>query len=603
MYLQKILYTVSRKYGNEQEEDEKMNFQECLNNYIIQIRCNGKELARNSEISETVISRYRKGERTPYADSEYLKKLSDGIIKTAAEKGIRDFKADKVLQTLRESLEDDRDEPVFNGQKLDILLRELDINISRLAAFLHYDPSYLSKIRTGKRNPAHQQQFVEKVCEYVIANYKDEQDRKKVVYLIQCNEDELADSSSYRRKLREWLNSSMPDGVDYVSAFLRKVDSFNLDDYIRAIHFDSFKVPKVPFQLPVSRHYYGLKEMREGELDFLKHTVLSKSMKPLYICSDMPVEDMAADEDFAKKYMFGLAMVLKKGLHIHIIHDVERPMKDMMLGLENWVPLYMTGQISPYYLKGVQNRVYSHLHYCSGQVAMTGDCISGHHDLAHYYLTSRKEEVSISQKNMEFLLKKAHPLMDIYREERKKELHASLLENAGKEGRRRRVLAVPDLGVLPKKLLEEILERNHVVLNEKTVILESYKRSATCLETILKHSVVEDEVSVLSEAEYEKYPLVLPLAECFLEKDIRLTYEEYHACIGAAENYAKANENYQFNLTKIKGFHNIQITCFEGKWCMISKNRAPAIHFVIHHPKLRYALENMVLPIRDDEIE
>ena len=76
-----------------------------------------------------------------------------------------------------------------------------------------------------------------------------------------------------------------------------------------------------------------------------------------------------------------------------------------------------------------------------------------------------------------------------------------------------------------------------------------------------------------------------------------------HACIGAAENYAKANENYQFNLTKIKGFHNIQITCFEGKWCMISKNRAPAIHFVIHHPKLRYALENMVLPIRDDEIE
>ena len=582
---------------------EKMNFQECLNNYIIQIRCNGKELARNSKISETVISWYRKGERAPSADSEYLKKLSDGIIKTVAEKGIRDFKADKVLQTLRESLEDNRDEPAFNSQKLDILLRELDINISRIAAFLHYDPSYLSKIRTGKRNPAHQQQFIEKICEYVASNYKDEQDRKKVTYLIQCNEDEITDSSLYRKKLREWLSSSKPEDVDYVSGFLRKVDSFNLDDYIRVIHFDSFKVPKVPFQLPVSRHYYGLKEMREGELDFLKHTVLSKSMKPLYICSDMPVEDMAADKDFAKKYMFGLAMVLKKGLHIHIIHDVERPMKDMMLGLENWVPLYMTGQISPYYLKGVQNRVYSHLHYCSGQVAMTGDCISGHHDLAHYYLTSRKEEVSISQKNMEFLLKKAHPLMDIYREERKKELYAALIENAGKEGRRRRVLAVPDLGVLPKKLLEEILERNHVSADDKTTIIEYYRRDRECLETVLKHSIVEDEVSEICEEEYGKYPPVLPIAECFLEKDIHLTYEEYQACIKAGRDYAKANENYQFNLTKIKGFHNIQITCFEGKWCMISKNRAPAIHFVIYHPKLRYALENMVLPIRDDEIE
>lgn len=73
-----------------------------------------------------------------------------------------------------------------------------------------------------------------------------------------------------------------------------------------------------------------------------------------------------------------------------------------------------------------------------------------------------------------------------------------------------------------------------------------------------------------------------------------------HRC---GRELCEANENYQFNLTKIKGFHNIQITCFEGKWCMISKNRAPAIHFVIHHPKLRYALENMVLPICDDEIE
>lgn len=48
-----------------------------------------------------------------------------------------------------------------------------------------------------------------------------------------------------------------------MSGALQKMDEFNLDDYIRAIHFDSFKVPKVPFQLPVSRQYYGLKEMRE----------------------------------------------------------------------------------------------------------------------------------------------------------------------------------------------------------------------------------------------------------------------------------------------------------------------------------------------------
>ncbi len=30
---------------------------------------------------------------------------------------------------------------------------------------------------------------------------------------------------------------------DYVSGFLKKMDEFNLDDYIRAIHFDQFQNP------------------------------------------------------------------------------------------------------------------------------------------------------------------------------------------------------------------------------------------------------------------------------------------------------------------------------------------------------------------------
>ena len=322
-----------------------MSFQECLNKYITQIQCNGRELARNSGISETVISRYRNGERAPSADSEYLKKLADGIIKTAEEKEIRGFDGRNIFQTLRDSLETEKQGQEFNGQKLDALLKELNINISRLAAFLHYDPSYLSKLRTGKRAPAHQQEFIDKVCSYIAINYREDTDKKKVAFLTGCQEKELTETAEYKKALEDWMMSgnNIKD-IDYVAGFLHKVDDFNLDEYIRAVHFDSFKVPKVPFQLPVSRHYYGLDEMREGELDFLKHTVLSKSTQNLYMCSDMPVEDMATDKEFAKKYMFGLALVLKKGLHIHIIHNIERPMKDMMLGLENWVPLYMTGR-------------------------------------------------------------------------------------------------------------------------------------------------------------------------------------------------------------------------------------------------------------------
>ena len=575
-----------------------MTFQEQLNLYIEELSCSGRELAQNSGISETILSRYRKGERLPGADSDYLKKLAAGIALTAEQKGKKKDQ-ESVLEVLLAALKQEEKSEIFYYQKFDILLRELEINVSKMASALHYDPSYISKIRTGKRTPSDVRGFAENVCGYIVRNFSGQEELSKIAALTGCDNETLTHPENSFLLLQNWLCVGKFETMDYISGFLQKMDEFNLDDYIRAIHFDSFKVPKVPFQLPVSRQYYGLKEMREGELDFLKHTVLSKSMEPLHLCCDMPVEDMAQDQEFAKKYMFGLAMVLKKGLHIHIIHDVERPMKDMMLGLENWIPLYMTGQISPYYLKGIQNKVYSHLLYTSGQAAMTGDCISGHHDTAHYYLTSRKEEVEICRKNTKYLLKKAHPLMEIYREEKRAALFDFLEKDSHEEGQRRRILAAPPLFVIPQEVLKQILAENGISRQECAGILKAHAREQRRIESILTHSQVVDELSQVTKAEYEKYPAVLPVAECFLEKDILLTYQEYRTCVEAAMAYADAHKNYQFSLIKVKGFHNIQITCRMEKWCMVSKNKTPSIHFVIHHPKLRYALENMILPIRD----
>ena len=57
------------------------------------------------------------------------------------------------------------------------------------------------------------------------------------------------------------------------------------------------------------------------------------------------------------------------------------------------------------------------------------------------------------------------------------------------------------------------------------------------------------------------------------------------------------HENYIAEFTKANAFRNLQILIHEGQWAMISKGNAPAIHFVIHHPKLRSAIENFISPV------
>ena len=77
-----------------------------------------------------------------------------------------------------------------------------------------------------------------------------------------------------------------------VSKFLSKLDDFDLNEYIKVIKFDELKVPSVPFQIPSSKTYFGIKEMMGSELDFLKSTVLSKSSAPVIMYSDMPMKEM-----------------------------------------------------------------------------------------------------------------------------------------------------------------------------------------------------------------------------------------------------------------------------------------------------------------------
>lgn len=93
----------------------------------------------------------------------------------------------------------------------------------------------------------------ENVCRYIVRNFSGQEELNKIVALTGCDNETLMHPENSFILLQNWLCSGKFETMNYISGFLQKMDEFNLDDYIRAIHFDSFKVPKVPFQLPVSK--------------------------------------------------------------------------------------------------------------------------------------------------------------------------------------------------------------------------------------------------------------------------------------------------------------------------------------------------------------
>ena len=337
--------------------------------------------------------------------------------------------------------------------------------------------------------------------------------------------------------------------------------------------------------------------MMESELDFLKATVLSKSTSPVIMYSDMPMKEMAKDSEFPKKWMFGMAMMLKKGLHLYQIHNIDRSFDEMMLGLESWIPMYMTGQISPYYLKNVQNNTFLHLLKVSGSVALSGEAIAGCHADGKYYLTKSKREVEYYQKRADDLLKNAYPLMDIYRNERETELNTFLIADTRKTGKRRGIRSTLPLYTISEELLEQILTRHGMDSGQKQRIRKHVKAQKERIVSILESETLEDEVPALTPEEFSKNPPVLDLSGIFCETNLPYSEEEYRMHMSDTKAFSRKNPNYILQINTTHTFNNLQILVHEGQWAMISKSKAPAIHFIIHHPKLRNAIENFIPPI------
>ena len=568
-----------------------MNFKEVLNKYLKELNCSSKKLSNESGLSESVISRYRSGERTPVKNSEQLNKLTNALFNIAKDNDKNKYTFDKIESDFNSTLaSDDFDYTTFSNN-LNTLITSLNINTHEMSKYIVFDASHISRIRYGKAKPSNPVEFSNKICSYILNRYKNPDDINNLMMIIGCKKSDLSNEKIYST-LFNWLTSEIVPVKNQISDFLHHLDSFNLDDYIKVIKFDELKVPSIPFYKAKTKHYYGIEEMKQGELNFFKGTVLSKSKEDIFMCSDMPMEDMAKDIDFGKKWMFAIAMCLKKGHHLNIIHNLDSPFNEMMLGLESWIPIYMTGQISPYYLSNLKNNIYNHLNYVSAAAALSGECINGFHNKGMYYLTTNKNEIEYYKEKSDLLLKKAKPLMEIYRESNIKEYHLFLKKDENIECDRTRYISSLPLFTISDELLIKILKRNKLTKEEIDKIIKYKNNEFKYMNSILKKNKVFDYIYVIKEDEFISDTPSLLLNNLFIDKTINYTYKEYIEHLKLTNEYSKNNKNYNILTEKDKTFKNITITILKNNHVIISKNSNPTIHFVIRHPKLVAAIES-----------
>lgn len=568
-----------------------MKIAEKLEQYLNMLGCTSQMLAEVSGVSPASISRYCSGAQIPKQSSKTLEKLAKGIAKLASSMHT-EITEESVLHELCACCVTQANTGKLLAENFGVLVNQLNISLTALSEFSNFHLSYLYRIRSGERKPRKSDDLRDSICKFV-ARYHNSKTEKMI--LSRLTGREITDDRSLFDAVCEWLYADHSGEMksDTAEHFLAHLDNFDLREYIRTFTLSS---PESSAQflpvMPAAQRYYGLERFKQAELDFIASVLCSDSAQSVKMCSDMPMSDMATDPEFTRKWMAGLALLMKKGIRLEVIHDLDRPFEEMMYGLSGWIPLYMTGQVSPYYFKSVRNGLYRHLLYSADHSALRAECLTGFHEDGCYELATAPQEVAYCRTRAKELFRKASPLMEIYREDSAAAFRIFEDRESAHTGQRRHILTVPPIYSLSDALLERILNRYSVPEVNQLQIRQYVSRQRLNTERILQHSSITDELPELTREEFEAYPLSLSLSGMFYPDELQYTYEDYQAHLRLTQEYAQTHEGYTLQHPSEAVFRNIQIRILAGSYVIIAKNKYPMIQFVIRHRSLCEAIEH-----------
>lgn len=581
-------------------KDRIMSFSERLDSYLKELGVSAKELSLESGVSQVVISRYRTGQRIPSLDNRgVLEELAYGIEALSHKNDREPINATDVLEAFDSDLS--LLNVPFNYENFNFLIRELSLNASEMSRVMNYDPSYISRIRTGKRRPPDPEEFVSTLCKFIYPSLGKSVSVTAFRDLLNVPASEKFDSyDSFCTLLKAYiLNNDNVSEDKNVSVFLKYMDEFDLNDYIRSVHFDEIKLPNVPFSIPKTKVYFGVEGHKAAELDILKLIISSKSNEPAFLFSDFELSDLINDPEFNKKFMTGLAMILKKGIKIQYILNLDSTPNEILFALETLLPLYMTGQVEVYYLPERHNDIFKHLIRVAGSVAMIGTGISGDRKGYCFRTTTSKTFVSGVRQTANALLANASPLMEMYTDYNQPEFIEFLKINTYQKRPRYNKLSSLPMCTIPEKTLRNVLKRNNVSEDIISKEIEYLRALKTMMEVWLRDIEVVDEVPIISKKEFEKAPLFMQLPGGPLPFDLPYTYEEYSEQLEVSREYAKKNKNYKLVENPNSTFRNINIIIYKGEFIWISKMRAPSIQLIIRNAELREVFEKMYFNVEE----
>lgn len=459
------------------------------------------------------------------------------------------------------------------SEKLDFLMSMTKTTNSALALYLSLDASHVSRLRRGERKLSKSGNYLEMMAAYFSRHCQEGYQRKALSEVINLPEDAFDNSLRVAQSLILWLKKEeMWTPETMVSPTKKSAGA---------------KCP--PAEKESLTLYYGTEGKRRAALAFLTKVLESKEPRTLLLFSDEDTEWMTGDPAFMMKWASLMVQAVSAGNRIRIIHTLNRNLDEMMTALNQWMPLYMTGSIEPYYYPKKRDGVLKRtLFVAPGLVAVssTSTVHSGEENVI-IFAEDGKVVQSFRQEFMNYF-SQCRQLMKIYTRDEQKE-HLRMLSEF-EQSRADTVLRTESLSLLtmPDTVLASVAAR----INEENqeLLLENMRNRQRLFMNHLKENRFTEVIRLEKPETVREGRARISISCLFQMEDLYYTEEEYAQHLENMIFLLESNDNYHVYIEESPRGEGVALYAKEDLGAVIFKVTAPAITFSINESNMTAAL-------------
>ena len=571
-------------------------FSERLNKIFTLLDVTSGDFARFAGCDKSYISRLSCGARVPKNGGAGAWRIVDGIYASADEKGktagicqliscedqnsadgIKSqimawlYGGEEVTDKKPKAPKDKVPYRVF-GEKLNAVMELAEISNIRLGNLVNIDTSYISRFRNGLRSPKYNPRTMDAICTALLRRLGEQNRIKQLAALMKADPDALTDEEEAFSLFHDWLyDTEKTDSSSVIEKLLETIDTFSIDAKTPLPSFEEVAAT-VKCEDTV---YFGSTGLQNAVIRFLGG-VISGGGKELYLYSDQNM-NWLTDPAFRLKWAALMLCCVQKGIKIHVIHNVDRDVSEMIEAIISWLPLYMSGMIRSYYCKKQKNLRFSNtIFLCPGVACIKGSNVIGTEDQnGEYRYDTDTRILEMHQAAFHRLLADAKQLVRIYGN-----LESEGVIHTGYSGVTVLGTAL-SFATMPKETLVSILERcgaDENVKNRAFSVWESRKRflNVTLNESFVHECIpVADEESLFSNKVSADIPGIT----------VTYTPKEYAEHIRNIMALSEENPQYRFYALPDAPFDNTQIVLSDDL-VTVSRLNAPQVTFLISHPAM-----------------